>query len=121
LHMPSEDLWVTYHETGHPPGAPVYLCLSNLGMIPMSSHLGLFTGNATRCRLLATTNEFGDGSMWQSNAHWFLQIRAEYFEIHRNGFWLEFFPNSVPKDNVFYRRRIGHTGLSNAEITARGR
>lgn len=108
------------HETGHPPGEPVYLCLSKLGPIPMSSHLGLLTGNAIRCRLLATSDEFGEDSMWQYNAHWSLQIRAQYFEIHRNSLWLKFSPNSYPKSNVFYRRLIGHTELSNAEITARG-
>ena len=108
--------------THNSPGAPVFLCLSKLPTMPMSSHQNTADDSRNRDHSedVPALEEFGERSRWRFSAHWSLLIRGEYFEIVRTGLSMKFAPNRNVKDDVFYKRKIGLTRLSNAKIRDAG-
>jgi hypothetical protein len=104
------------------PEAPVFLCLSKLPTVPISSHQGSSNArnNPDHLEDIPALDEFGERSRWKFSAHWSLLIRGEYFEIVRTGLSMEFAPNRNVKHDVFYKKRIGTTRLSNEQIKDEG-
>jgi len=104
------------------PEAPVFLCLSKLPTVPISSHQGSSndSNNTDHLEDIPALDEFGERSRWKFSAHWSLLIRGEYFEIVRTGLKMEFAPNRNVKHDVFYKKRIGTTRLSNVQIKDEG-